>query len=57
MDIADQAQEVEELHREQALRKALQRPVRSAPVLVTECVDCSDPIPPERLQVYPIAMR
>jgi phage/conjugal plasmid C-4 type zinc finger TraR family protein len=64
MDIADQAHEVEELHREQALRAALMKKTivvkmatAAAAFQITECVDCSEPIPRERLQVYPAATR
>lgn len=59
MDGADEAQLVETLDREVALRRAVQRH-REAQVIKdgqVVCRDCGDPIPDERLKAVPGACR
>lgn len=59
MDIVDLAQQHEEMRRAIAIREALADPIRRPDICfgIIACVDCDDPIDPDRLQARPAAVR
>lgn len=56
-DIFDRAQELEEFDRERAIERALGKAHTRGPDDILSCVDCDDPIDPERRQVKPGCLR
>lgn len=64
MDQLDQAQAIEEYQRNQALQQHRQRahgkphaPNHASTKAQTECIDCGENIPPQRLTINPLTQR
>lgn len=52
-DLYDRAAEVEQLHREAALRRQAESTAAAAAVSAYECEECGEPIPEARRQAAP----